>query len=51
MIVHPNRWLIWTIVLVVVIGLLTAAYIEYAKGEVDRETAQLLWNPVRNLKF
>lgn len=42
MIVHPNRWLIWCIVLAVVIGLLTAAYIEYAKGELDRETAGIL---------
>ncbi len=43
MIVHPNRWLIWTIVLAVVIGLLTTAYIEYAKGELDRDAAGILW--------
>jgi len=44
MIVHPNRWLIWTIVFAVVIGLLTTAYIEYVKGELDRETAAIFSN-------
>ena len=44
MIVHRNRWLIWTIVLVIVIGFLTVAYIEYTKGEIDRQGADILWS-------
>lgn len=41
-VIHPNRWLIWTIVGTVAIFLLTVAYIEYQKGEIDRSSVDFL---------
>lgn len=40
--VHNNRWFVWTLVLVCAIALITLAYIEYSKGEIDRVTAGTL---------
>lgn len=44
MILHRNRWLIWTLTLSAAIALSTIAYIEYVAGEIDSETAEVLWN-------
>ena len=37
-----NRWFIWTLVGLVAIGFITLGYIEFAKGEIDRSTVELL---------
>ena len=38
-VIHPNRWLIWTIAGIIAVALLTMAYIEFSKGEIDRVAA------------
>lgn len=39
---HNNRWFIWTLVLVIAIGLLTTSYIWFSIGEFDKMSGELV---------